>query len=314
MWILGGWNGTGNLRDVWSSLNGLEWVCKTANAGWTARDMHAAVAHNGRIWVIGGYDGECRNDVWSSANGIDWACATPAAEWAPRAALAAVTFAGRIWVLGGSDQYSTFNDVWWSEDGAEWTEATPSAAWCSRDLHACAASDSLMWILGGRDNGDSFLNDVWRSSDGTAWTCITDSAEWNPRAAFATLSIGQTLCVLGGWGYASNNDVWTSTVGAVSDAHRSLGPRAADWRTTTPFRYGTHIFGVTRTAGRVRVTIRDVQGREVALLDDATLQPGVHQLEWSGRDDLGRRAPPGVYTLVVEADGRSASARLVMLR
>ena len=40
---------------------------------WPARNDHSSVVFNGRLWVIGGYDGTNRlNDVWSSEDGVTW--------------------------------------------------------------------------------------------------------------------------------------------------------------------------------------------------------------------------------------------------
>jgi ASPIC/UnbV protein/VCBS repeat protein/flagellar hook capping protein FlgD len=45
----------------------------------------------------------------------------------------------------------------------------------------------------------------------------------------------------------------------------------------------------------VRVTIHDVQGREVATLVDGTRDAGWHSLRWNGRDARRARVSPGIY-------------------
>jgi hypothetical protein len=65
-------------------------------------------------------------------------------------------------------------------------------------------------------------------------------------------------------------------------------------------------------AGRVRATIHDLQGREVARLADAVLPAGPHVLPWDGRS-AGGRAAPGIYwARIVTADG-SAVHKIVRL-
>ena len=60
MWILGGTENyyfgddTSLKNDVWSSADGKEWKRETASAPWSPRAYHAAVVHDGKLWVIGG--------------------------------------------------------------------------------------------------------------------------------------------------------------------------------------------------------------------------------------------------------------------
>ena len=60
MWILGGtenyyFGDEKSLKnDVWSSADGKEWKQETAKAPWSARAYHAAVVHDGKIWVLAG--------------------------------------------------------------------------------------------------------------------------------------------------------------------------------------------------------------------------------------------------------------------
>ncbi len=82
MWVLGGTENYyfGDERslknDVWSSADGQEWKRETAAAPWSPRAYHAAVVHDGRLWVLGGGNYvpkyHALNDVWSSADGVHW--------------------------------------------------------------------------------------------------------------------------------------------------------------------------------------------------------------------------------------------------
>ena len=82
MWILGGtenyyFGDDKSLKnDVWSSADGKEWRQETANAPWSPRAYHAAVVHDGKIWVFGGGNYVPRyqalNDVWCSSDGVHW--------------------------------------------------------------------------------------------------------------------------------------------------------------------------------------------------------------------------------------------------
>ncbi len=51
---------------------GITWTCRTAKAGWAARESHTSVIDAaGAIYVIGGYNGGYTyyQDVWASTDG-----------------------------------------------------------------------------------------------------------------------------------------------------------------------------------------------------------------------------------------------------
>jgi hypothetical protein len=68
------------------------------------------------------------------------------------------------------------------------------------------------------------------------------------------------------------------------------------------------------SAGPARLALFDVGGRRVRLLVDAELPAGAHERAWDGRDDRGRRVPPGVYWARLEAAGRQLRRSLGLLR
>jgi hypothetical protein len=75
IWVIGGivWKSgyiyAMNSADVWSSVNGVNWVLETAEAPWTGsgRAFHASIPFRNRLFVLGGDDGVTGfiNDVWS---------------------------------------------------------------------------------------------------------------------------------------------------------------------------------------------------------------------------------------------------------
>ena len=86
LYVLGGATGAGvRKNDVWSSADGKTWRQEKANdhSGWGKRRNHQAVSYEGRLYVLGGFDGGRRNDVWSSADGKSWVKET-AAGWSGR--------------------------------------------------------------------------------------------------------------------------------------------------------------------------------------------------------------------------------------
>jgi hypothetical protein len=72
-------------------------------------------------------------------------------------------------------------------------------------------------------------------------------------------------------------------------------------------------FGLPR-GSRVRVALFDQQGRRVRQVLDAERAAGEHAARWDGRTEDGRPAPPGLYFLRFEAEGRAFTRRLAVIR
>ena len=162
IWVLGGSitnSGEINKNDVWYSTDGINWIEATTTADWSARRSPSSVVFDGKIWVLGGYDGGNKKDVWHSADGINWVEASANAAWSARYDHSSVVFDDKIWVLGGKNGDNK-KDVWYSADGINWIETTPAAAWSARRLHSSVVFNNKIWVLGGYD-GSNNKNDVW---------------------------------------------------------------------------------------------------------------------------------------------------------
>jgi hypothetical protein len=103
----------------------------------------------------------------------------------------------------------------------------------------------------------------------------------------------------------------------VGEARAARGPalRLAIGRPTpNPFSGSTGIAFTLDRARRVRVTLADLQGRVVRVLEEGELAAGPHAVRWDGRDAGGRPVASGIYFAVVDAGGAVARARIVRLR
>ncbi len=225
MWIVGGDVNQGHYHnDVWNSEDGRKWtlVNRDNPVPWGPRALHYTVAHQGKLWVIGGQTvpGFAREaehmyrDVWNSEDGLKWnkvEIQEPA--WAQRGMIGgSAVFQGRIWILGGGT-YETptkpdrkfYNDVWSSEDGAVWKLHTAAAPWHPRQYHDVAVFDNRLWVLEGYHKDGGNRKDVWYSDDGEHWTEVPDTP-WAARHA-ASVFVHQDRL----WMVAGNNmtsDVW----------------------------------------------------------------------------------------------------------
>ncbi len=81
-----------------------------------------------------------------------------------------------------------------------------------------------------------------------------------------------------------------------------------------PFAATTQFAYTLPQAGRHRLTVYDVQGRQVALIADRVQAAGQHTGRWDGRDTRGGELPGGVYFLRLETGGRIESQKVVIAR
>lgn len=76
-----------------------------------------------------------------------------------------------------------------------------------------------------------------------------------------------------------------------------------------PFNPTTNIRYSVETAGPVSLTVYDVMGREVAVLQEGILPPGSHTVEFDGRD-----VASGTYLYVLETEGQRQTRSMVLLK
>ena len=213
IWVLGGSitnSGEINKNDVWHSTDGINWIEATTTADWSARRSPSSVVFDGKIWVLGGYDGGNKKDVWYSTDGINWVEATANAAWSARYGHSSVVFDDKIWVLGGFDGGNK-KDVWYSTDGINWIEATTTADWSARRSPSSVVFDGKIWVLGGYDGGNK--KDVWYSTDGINWIEATANAAWSARYGHSSVVFDDKIWVLGGDDGNKKNDVYYSSNG-----------------------------------------------------------------------------------------------------
>jgi len=64
----------------------------------------------------------------------------------------------------------------------------------------------------------------------------------------------------------------------------------------------------------VGLAVLDIQGRVVRTIYEGDLGAGTHDIAWDGRGDGGDSAPPGLYFIRLNAEGRIARKKFVLLR
>jgi hypothetical protein len=82
-----------------------------------------------------------------------------------------------------------------------------------------------------------------------------------------------------------------------------------------PFNPTTTIEFYLASGTKVTLAIYDVAGRRVrTLISDAFTEAGVHKVDWSGKDDGGRKLASGVYFASFRAEGQVEARKLILLR
>lgn len=211
----------------------LQWAAATSTVPWTARDAHALVAFDDKLWLLGGLNGnDFRRgkaveywkaphfaEVWSSAGGANWQLITDEAPWGERRSAEAEVFKDKLWLIGGWVKNRGYRgDVWVSGDGLRWSEATSSLErWTGREGHGLAVFKDKMWLAGGVNFDErKTFNDVWRSDDGINWMPVVAEAPWPARYDHTLTVFQNKLWLAGGLelGGGSLGDVWVSEDGA----------------------------------------------------------------------------------------------------
>ncbi|MCA9729930.1 MAG: hypothetical protein KC729_19760, partial [Candidatus Eisenbacteria bacterium] len=82
----------------------------------------------------------------------------------------------------------------------------------------------------------------------------------------------------------------------------------------SPFRSRTSIRFTLGRSESVTLFVHDTAGRRVATLIDGPLPAGPHEVQWNGRDQDGRRLPPGLYFMSLSGQGWNESGRALLLR
>ena len=81
-----------------------------------------------------------------------------------------------------------------------------------------------------------------------------------------------------------------------------------------PFNPATTIPFTLAGAGRVTLRVYDALGRSVRTLLAGARPAGDYHLAWDGRDDDGRALPSGVYFIRLEAEGKTATRKITILK
>jgi hypothetical protein len=80
-----------------------------------------------------------------------------------------------------------------------------------------------------------------------------------------------------------------------------------------PFKGSTVLSYGVPSSGDVILSVYDVVGREVRILVDGPVDPGIYTATWNGRDDQGHRMSPGVYFSILRTSTGEKFQKVVLI-
>ena len=81
-----------------------------------------------------------------------------------------------------------------------------------------------------------------------------------------------------------------------------------------PFNPSTHIAFTLPSAGSVQMSVYDVTGQKVRDLVSSTMNAGVHEMAWDGRDASGAAVSSGTYIARLKMGNYTASHRMMLMK
>ena len=81
-----------------------------------------------------------------------------------------------------------------------------------------------------------------------------------------------------------------------------------------PFNPTTEISFSIENAADVSLTVFNMLGQKVRVLENASLEAGTHSYKWDGRDELGQSVSTGVYLYTVTDGSRSITKKMALMK
>jgi hypothetical protein len=107
------------------------------------------------------------------------------------------------------------------------------------------------------------------------------------------------------------------TTGDVSVPDDGRVPNEYDYNLTSypnPFNSSTNIEFFLPLSSSVKVTVYNLSGREVIVLEDSVRPKGKNRITWEGKDEQGNKLSSGVYFIVLKTEYAVSSCKAVIIK
>ena len=229
LWVIGGWDDTGNFNDVWDSEDGIHWTQVTESAAFAKNTYYTVVIFDDRMWVIQNFYimdpkrpwvMDYSKGIWYSTDGATWTkqLSSPEffrEEYSGQPPLP-IVFDNRLWVL---QEHNIETGIWYT---------MPSGQVSCRPT----ANISVNKITGPAPITVEFTDtsfcrpDVWQWDFGDG----SQSAEQNPKHTFTEAGNYSVILVVKNNAGESRQSVNISVFRALPTSHPSAGK---EWKRAT---------------------------------------------------------------------------------
>lgn len=165
VYLFGGYN---KKNDVYVTSDMTHWR-RLKDAPWSGRHAFINFSFQGKLWVMGGYDGQYLNEVWWTRDGVDWT-QEPNAPWDACGYNSGVVCGNKIYIAGGYSGLGVyFRDVWSTSDCKNWEKANIiGEKYQARYKHSLITDGSRIILTGGSAS-TTYYNDIWHTPNGINW-------------------------------------------------------------------------------------------------------------------------------------------------
>lgn len=278
-----------------STDGGSNWThCTVSGANGYPYGMAIDPSHPDTIFVCG-YEGSA-GAVYRSINaGSSWS------------KLAAAGLSATVYAIAvrpdnpGVIFAATSSGIYRSTDaGASFTKVSSVINYC-KDVLIDPGNPNTVWV-------GTYNQGVYRSTDGgSTWTAVN--------SGLGDMCVNKLALNPGLWLFAGTDGAagfrWPLATGTPEDEiHPVEHPEL--FASPNPSSGGTAICYELAASGPVTISIYDLQGRLLSIIDAGIQAPGSHEAWWDATGDSGEPAPSGVYFVRLESAGGIMTGRLVI--
>jgi len=105
---------------------------------------------------------------------------------------------------------------------------------------------------------------------------------------------------------------------AIDDNERGIVARPQKFELyqnyPNPFNPTTTISFNIKQAERIKLSIYNIQGELVKVIQDGYLNQGLHKFQWDARFNNGKRAPSGIYFYQLKSDNKMLTKKMMLIR
>jgi N-acetylneuraminic acid mutarotase len=222
-WVIGGETPTGLARDVWNSLDGVNWTQVATTVPFGNYTYYKSIVFNNKIYVVGGRSSTNSSafaKAWSTTDGVTWTTTT--LPFRDRENPTLGVYNSKLYVIGGVETTGATADVWSSSDGINWAQMQDfpfktSTAKIVIYNNNMVFLGGVKWNTSGTSGGSTSTvyryvptSDTWSLTSSSLPTGSTMFTEMDAVVANNKIWIGNTAS------QSTSNRLWTSTDGGVT--------------------------------------------------------------------------------------------------